>query len=71
MRNNCQLEEFIKKEIFSILTTVSKNHDNPYFSAVLKWYLLIKGQIKFEPSKISLKLDKIQVTCFFAWLKRV
>ena len=40
MRNSCQLEEFIKKEIFSILTTVSKNHDNPYFSAVLKWYLL-------------------------------
>ena len=29
MRNNCQLEEFIKKEIFSILTTVFKNHDNP------------------------------------------
>ena len=36
----CQLEEFIKKEIFSILTTVFKNHNNSYFSAVFKWYLL-------------------------------
>ena len=40
MWDNYQLEEFIKKEIFSILTTVFKNHDNPYVSAVLKWYLL-------------------------------